>query len=96
MTRRTTIMLTALKEMTDGKRITALDYAKRYDTTRLGARIYDLRRLMESSPYIVSVNSERKIDKYGESYNEYFIPDYHKPYARKLIAQLEKKLNKKK
>lgn len=91
MTRRTTIMLTALKEMTDGKRITALDYAKRYDTTRLGARIYDLRRLFDEHFYFATVSSERKKDKHGELYHEYYIEPYHQKQARQLLTKLNKK-----
>lgn len=67
MNRRDVIKQTALKLMQQGKRITALQFAKKYDTTRLGARIFDLR----NEGYKIKTNW--KIDKYGERYAEYYI-----------------------
>lgn len=90
MSRRKTIMLTALREMCAGKKITALDYAKRYDTTRLGARIYDLRKLALEYDRLFTIQSERRKDKYGETYFAYFIDDLWREEGRKLLKQLEK------
>lgn len=90
MNRRKTIMLTALREMCAGKKITALDYAKRYDTTRLGARIYDLRKLASEQDRLFRIQSERRKDKYGETYFAYFIDDLWIEEGRKLLKQLEK------
>lgn len=90
MNRRKTIMLTALREMCAGKRITALDYAKRYDTTRLGARIYDLRKLLLDQDRIFQIHTERRKDKYGEIYHAYFIDSLSREEGRKLLKQLEK------
>ena len=90
MNRRKTIMLTALREMCAGKRITALDYAKRYDTTRLGARIYDLRQLCMKQDRLLYINSERRKDQYGEIYHAYFIDSLWREEGRKLLKQLEK------
>lgn len=90
MNRRKTIMLTALREMCAGKKITALDYAKRYDTTRLGARIYDLRKLASEQDRLFSIQSERRKDKYGETYFAYFIDDLWREEGRKLLKKLEK------
>ena len=90
MSRRNTIMLTALREMCAGKKITALDYAKRFDTTRLGARIYDLRKLASEQDRLFYIQSERRKDKYGEIYHAYFIPNLWRKEGRKLLKQLEK------
>lgn len=90
MNRRNTIMLTALREMCAGKKITALDYAKRFDTTRLGARIYDLRKLTSEHDRLFRIQSERRKDRYGESYFAYFIDDLWRDEGRKLLKQLEK------
>ena len=90
MSRRNTIMLTALREMCAGKKITALDYAKRFDTTRLGARIYDLRKLASEHDRLFRIQSERRKDKYGEVYFAYFIDDLWIDEGRKLLKQLEK------
>lgn len=87
MNRRNTIMLTALREMCAGKKITALDYAKRFDTTRLGARIYDLRNLKENKHVFIMTN--RCKDKYGEVYFEYYIHKLQRKNARELLKQLE-------
>ena len=83
-------MLTALREMCAGKKITALDYAKRFDTTRLGARIYDLRQLANKSDYAFFIMTSRCKDKYGEVYFEYYIHELQRKYGRKLLKQLEK------
>lgn len=90
MSRRNTIMITALREMCAGKKITALDYAKRFDTTRLGARIYDLRQLAMKQDRLFYIQSERKKDQYGEIYHAYFIPNLWREEGRKLLKQLEK------
>lgn len=90
MNRRNTIMLTALREMCAGKKITALDYAKRFDTTRLGARIYDLRQLSIKQDRLFHIQSERRKDQYGEIYHAYFIPSLWRDEGRKLLKQLEK------
>lgn len=90
MTRRNTIMLTALREMCAGKKITALDYAKRFDTTRLGARIYDLRKLADKSDYSFFIMTNRCKDQYGETYFEYYIHQLQRKDAKKLLKQLEK------
>lgn len=90
MNRRNTIMLTALREMCAGKKITALDYAKRFDTTRLGARIYDLRKICLKEDRLFYIQSERRKDQYGEIYHAYFILFLWRKEGRKLLKQLEK------
>lgn len=88
--RRKTIMITALREMCAGKKITALDYAKRYDTTRLGARIFDLRKLAQEHDRLLFIRSERRKDKYGETYCAYYISYLFREEGRKLLKKLEK------
>lgn len=83
-------MLTALREMCAGKKITALDYAKRFDTTRLGARIYDLRKICLKEDRLFYIQSERRKDQYGEIYYAYFIPFLWRKEGRKLLNKLEK------
>lgn len=83
-------MLTALREMCAGKKITALDYAKRFDTTRLGARIYDLRKICIKEDRLFYIQSERRKDQYGETYFAYFIPFLWRKEGRKLLKKLEK------
>lgn len=89
--RRQAIMITALREMCAGKKITALDYAKRYHTTRLGARIFDLREIISESDNAFYICSDKLKDKYGEMYYNYYIPVYSRKSAKILLKKLEGK-----
>lgn len=88
MNRRNTIMITALREMCAGKKITALDYAKRHNTSKLTSRISDLRKIIEKSEEAFIIRDE--MEEKGLSYSRYFIDASSRPYARKLLKQLEK------
>jgi hypothetical protein len=86
--RKRELMLTALKEMIDGKSITALEYAKRYDTTRLGARIFDLRQLFNKKYGQPNIKSVDAVDKYGERYVKYTI--VNKSKGKRLLKDFQK------
>lgn len=83
MKRRQTITQTALNDLLKGETVTAMKYARKMNTTRLGARIYDLRKL--GFP-IVSI---MMTDKYGERYAEYFIYKCDIPKSKELAFKLE-------
>ena len=82
MKRRKTITQTALNDLLKGETVTAMKYARKMNTTRLGARIYDLRKL---GFFIVS---RTKTDKYGERYAEYFIHKRDIPMSKELAVKL--------
>jgi len=83
MKRRQTITQTALNDLLKGETVTAMKYARKMNTTRLGARIYDLRKL--GFPIV----SLMMTDKYGERYAEYFIQSRDIPKSKELAVKLE-------
>jgi Helix-turn-helix domain len=83
MKRRQTITQTALNDMLKGETVTAMKYARKMNTTRLGARIYDLRKLG------FPIASLMMTDKYGERYAEYFIYTRDIPMSKELAVKLE-------
>jgi len=86
--RRKTIMITALKEMIAGKKITAMDYAKRHNTSKLTSRISDLRAIIAISDYAFIIRDESNEKRL--KYSRYYIEASSRPYARKLLKKLEK------
>lgn len=83
MKRRQTITQTALNDMLKGETVTAMKYARKMNTTRLGARVFDLRKLG------FPIASLMKTDKYGERYAEYFIYKCDIPKSKELAFKLE-------
>lgn len=89
--RRQAIMITALREMIAGKRITALDYAQRHNTTKLTSRISDIRKMISESNNSLYICSDKLKDKYGEMYYNYYIQSYSRKSAKILLKKLEGK-----
>jgi len=83
MKRRQTITQTALNDLLKGETVTAMKYARKMNTTRLGARVFDLRKLG------FPIASLMKTDKYGERYAEYFIRPKQIKSAKELAVKLE-------
>jgi hypothetical protein len=83
MKRRQTITQTALNDLLKGETVTAMKYARKMNTTRLGARVFDLRKL--GFPIV----SLMKTDKYGERYAEYFIYTRDIPMSKELAVKLK-------
>ncbi len=82
MKRRQTITQTALNDLLKGETVTAMKYARKMNTTRLGARVFDLRKL--GFPII----TQTQTDDYGERYAEYVIPCNHIESAKELAVKL--------
>ena len=83
MKRRQTITQTALNDLLKGETVTAMKYARKMNTTRLAARLFELRKLG------FPIASLMKTDKYGERYAEYFIQSRDIPKSKELAVKLE-------
>lgn len=82
-------MITALREMIAGKRITARYFSIAHDTTKLTSRISDLRKIIELSENKFVIHDEAKETKLD--YSRYYLKPNSIKSAKILLKKLEGK-----